>query len=135
MVSLLCVTLQGTLDFGLHLYASSTTSLHTLSRSSVEVEYRGVANIVAQTAWFHNLLRELHSPLSTVTLVYYDNVSAISSVIWLVLVRLEFYMCPLVISLPMSSLMDCLPHCLKNFDSVMARRAVYHYDSCQVEVQ
>ncbi|GKA68124.1 ribonuclease H-like domain-containing protein [Tanacetum coccineum] len=105
---------QGTLDFGLHLYASATTSLvgytdadwagrpstrrstlgycvflgdnllswyfkrqHNLSRSSAEAEYRGVANIVAETAWLHNLLRELHSPLSTATLVYYDNVSAI----------------------------------------------------------
>ena len=89
---------QGTLDFGLHLYSSSTTSLvgytdadwagcpstrrstsgycvflgdnllswsskrqHTLSRSSAEAEYQGVANIVAETAWLRNLLRELHS--------------------------------------------------------------------------
>nr|GEY31414.1 ribonuclease H-like domain-containing protein [Tanacetum cinerariifolium] len=28
----------------------------------------------SETAWLHNLLRELHSPLSTVTLVYCDNV-------------------------------------------------------------
>ncbi|GKE22722.1 ribonuclease H-like domain-containing protein [Tanacetum coccineum] len=105
---------QGTLDLGLHLYASSTTSLvgytdadwagcpstrrstsgycvflgdnllswsakrqHTLSRSSAEAEYRGVANVVAETAWLRNLLRELHSPLSTATLVYCDNVSAV----------------------------------------------------------
>ncbi|GKF74773.1 ribonuclease H-like domain-containing protein, partial [Tanacetum coccineum] len=94
----------GTLDLGLHLYASSTTSLvgytdwagcpstrrstsgysvflgdnllswsakrqHTLSRSSAEAEYQGVANIVAETTWLRNLLRELHSPLSTATLV------------------------------------------------------------------
>ncbi|GJV15186.1 ribonuclease H-like domain-containing protein [Tanacetum coccineum] len=105
---------QGTLDLGLHLYASSTTSLvgytdadwagcpstrrstsgyciflgdnllswfakrqHTLSRSSVEAEYRGVANVVAKTAWLRNILRELHSPLSTATLVYCDNVSVV----------------------------------------------------------
>nr|GFC89222.1 hypothetical protein [Tanacetum cinerariifolium] len=30
--------------------------------------YRSVANVVAETAWLRNLLRELHSPLSTVTL-------------------------------------------------------------------
>ncbi|GJY02347.1 ribonuclease H-like domain-containing protein [Tanacetum coccineum] len=103
-----------TLDLGLHLYASSTTSLigytdadwagcpstrrstsgycvllgdnllswsvkrqHTLLHSSVEAEYRGVANVVAETAWLRNLLRELHSPLSTATLVYFDNVSAV----------------------------------------------------------
>ncbi|GJV60285.1 ribonuclease H-like domain-containing protein [Tanacetum coccineum] len=50
---------------------------HTLSRSSTEAEYRGVANIVAETAWLHNLLRELHSSLSTATLVYCDNISAV----------------------------------------------------------
>ncbi|GJT56611.1 ribonuclease H-like domain-containing protein [Tanacetum coccineum] len=42
-----------------------------------EAEYRGVANVVAETAWLRNLLRELHSPLSTATLVYRDNVSAV----------------------------------------------------------
>ncbi|GJZ82660.1 ribonuclease H-like domain-containing protein [Tanacetum coccineum] len=105
---------QGTLDLGLHLYASSTTSLvgytdadwagcpstrrstlgsciflgdnllswsakrqHTLLRSSAKDEYWGVANVVAETAWLRNLLCELHSPLSTVTLVYCDNASAV----------------------------------------------------------
>nr|GEV39955.1 ribonuclease H-like domain-containing protein [Tanacetum cinerariifolium] len=47
---------------------------HTLSRSSAKAEYRGVANVVAETAWLRNLLHELHSPLSTATLVYCDNV-------------------------------------------------------------
>nr|GEX31236.1 ribonuclease H-like domain-containing protein [Tanacetum cinerariifolium] len=105
---------RGTVDFGLQLYASATTSLvgytdadwagcpstrrftseycvflgdnllswsskrqHTISRSSAEAEYRGVANVVAETAWLRNLLRELHSPLSTATLVYCDNVSVV----------------------------------------------------------
>ncbi|GKE52089.1 ribonuclease H-like domain-containing protein, partial [Tanacetum coccineum] len=49
----------------------------TLSHSSVEVEYRGVANVVAETCWLRNLLRELHTPLSSATLVYCDNVSAV----------------------------------------------------------
>ncbi|GJT59962.1 ribonuclease H-like domain-containing protein [Tanacetum coccineum] len=48
-----------------------------LSRSSAEVEYRGVANVVAETYWLHNLLREFHSPLSSATLVYCDNVSSV----------------------------------------------------------
>nr|GEU93604.1 ribonuclease H-like domain-containing protein [Tanacetum cinerariifolium] len=105
---------QGSLDLGLHLYASCTTSLvgytdadwagcpstrrstsgycvflgdnllswsakrqHPLSRSSAEAEYQGVAKVVAETAWLRNFLRELHSPLSTATLVYCDNVSAV----------------------------------------------------------
>ncbi|GJV61790.1 ribonuclease H-like domain-containing protein, partial [Tanacetum coccineum] len=49
----------------------------TLSRSSTEAEYRGVANAVAETCWLHNLLRELHTPLYSATLVYCDNVSAV----------------------------------------------------------
>nr|GFC70558.1 ribonuclease H-like domain-containing protein [Tanacetum cinerariifolium] len=39
----------------------------TLSRSSAEAEYRGVANAVAETCWIWNLLRELHTPLSSAT--------------------------------------------------------------------
>ncbi|GKA74894.1 ribonuclease H-like domain-containing protein [Tanacetum coccineum] len=45
--------------------------------SSAEAEYRGVANVVAKTAWLRNLLRELHTPLLSATLAYCDNVSAI----------------------------------------------------------
>ncbi|GKC93112.1 ribonuclease H-like domain-containing protein [Tanacetum coccineum] len=62
---------------GDNLLSWSAKRQHTLSRSSAEAEYHGVANVVFETAWLHNLLRELHSPLSTATLVYYDNVSAI----------------------------------------------------------
>ncbi|GKD01795.1 ribonuclease H-like domain-containing protein, partial [Tanacetum coccineum] len=40
-------------------------------------EYRGVAIAVAETCWLRNLLCELHTPLSSTTLVYSDNVSAI----------------------------------------------------------
>jgi hypothetical protein len=105
---------QGTLDYGLQLFSSSTTDLvaysdadwagcpttrrstsgycvflgnnllswsskrqSTLSRSSAEAEYRGVANAVAETCWLRNLLRELHTPLSSATLVYCDNVSVV----------------------------------------------------------
>nr|GEZ56167.1 ribonuclease H-like domain-containing protein [Tanacetum cinerariifolium] len=57
------------------LYWSSKRQ-QTISHSSAEAEYRGVANVVAETAWLRNLLRELHSPLSAATLVYCDNVSA-----------------------------------------------------------
>ncbi|GJX31144.1 ribonuclease H-like domain-containing protein [Tanacetum coccineum] len=87
---------QGTLDYGLQLFSSTTDSLiaysdadwagcpttrrstsgycvflgnnllswsskrqPTLSRSSVEANYRGVANDVAETCWIRNLLREV----------------------------------------------------------------------------
>nr|GEV41600.1 retrovirus-related Pol polyprotein from transposon TNT 1-94 [Tanacetum cinerariifolium] len=48
-----------------------------LEFTNVEVEYRGVANDVAKTCWIQNLLGELHTPLSSATIVYYDNVSAV----------------------------------------------------------
>ncbi|GKC53730.1 ribonuclease H-like domain-containing protein [Tanacetum coccineum] len=48
-----------------------------LPHSSDEAEYRGVTNAVAETSWIRILLRELHTPLFTATLVYYDNVSAV----------------------------------------------------------
>ncbi|GJY57724.1 ribonuclease H-like domain-containing protein [Tanacetum coccineum] len=60
-----------------NLLSWSAKRQHTLSRSSAEAEYRGVANVVAETAWLRNLLRELHSPLSNATLVYCDNVSVV----------------------------------------------------------
>nr|GEU75112.1 ribonuclease H-like domain-containing protein [Tanacetum cinerariifolium] len=80
----------GTLDYGLQLHVSSTTQLTVYtnadwarcpvtrrSTSSDEAEYRGVANVVAETAWIRNLLCELHTPLFNATLVYCDNVSVV----------------------------------------------------------
>nr|GEY02400.1 ribonuclease H-like domain-containing protein [Tanacetum cinerariifolium] len=97
---------QGTSDYGLQLFSSTTDSLitysdvdwagcpttrrstsgycvflghnllswsskrqPTLSRSSAEDEYRSVANAVVETCWIRNLLRELHTPLSSTTIV------------------------------------------------------------------
>ncbi|GJU61400.1 ribonuclease H-like domain-containing protein [Tanacetum coccineum] len=62
---------------GDNLLTWSSKRQDTLSRSSAEAEYRGVVNAVAETSWIHNLLRELHTPLFTATLVYCDNVSAV----------------------------------------------------------
>ncbi|GKC70111.1 ribonuclease H-like domain-containing protein [Tanacetum coccineum] len=58
---------------GNNLLSWSSKRQFTLSRSSAEAEYRGVANAVAETCWLRNLLRELHTPLATATLVYCDN--------------------------------------------------------------
>jgi len=49
----------------------------TLSRSSAEAKYRGVANVVSKSCWIRNLLMELHFHIPQATLVYCDNVSAI----------------------------------------------------------
>ncbi|GJX32014.1 ribonuclease H-like domain-containing protein [Tanacetum coccineum] len=62
---------------GYNLLSWSAKCQVTLSRSSAEAEYRGVANVVAETAWIRNFLCELHTPLFTATLVYCDNVSAV----------------------------------------------------------
>ncbi|GJS14914.1 ribonuclease H-like domain-containing protein [Tanacetum coccineum] len=62
---------------GDNLLTWSSKRQDTLSRSSAEAEYRGVANVVAETSWIRNLLRELHTLLFTATLVYCDNVSAV----------------------------------------------------------
>ncbi|XP_060182800.1 uncharacterized mitochondrial protein AtMg00810-like [Lycium barbarum] len=35
----------------------------TMSRSSAEAEYRGVANVVGESCWLRNLLLELHCPI------------------------------------------------------------------------
>ncbi|GJS96544.1 ribonuclease H-like domain-containing protein [Tanacetum coccineum] len=77
---------RGTIDHGLQLHVSSTSQLTTYTDAdwagcpvtrSAEAEYRGVANVVAETAWIRNLLLELHTPRSTATLVYCDNVSVV----------------------------------------------------------
>ncbi|XP_071712631.1 uncharacterized mitochondrial protein AtMg00810-like [Rutidosis leptorrhynchoides] len=95
-------SVKDTLDMGLQLFSSSTTSLvgysdanwagcPTTRRStssyciflgnnlsqSVKAEYRGVTNLVVETCWIRNLLRELHLPLFSATLLYHDNVSTI----------------------------------------------------------
>nr|GEV30164.1 ribonuclease H-like domain-containing protein [Tanacetum cinerariifolium] len=40
-------------------------------------EDHGVVNAVAQICWLRNVLRELHTALSSATLVYCDNISAV----------------------------------------------------------
>ncbi|GKC36087.1 ribonuclease H-like domain-containing protein [Tanacetum coccineum] len=68
---------QGTLDLGLHLYVSSTTSLVGYTDDDWAGCPSTCKSTSAETAWLCNLLCELHSPLSTATLVYCDNVSAV----------------------------------------------------------
>nr|GEY42758.1 ribonuclease H-like domain-containing protein [Tanacetum cinerariifolium] len=62
---------------GNNLLSWSSKCQPTLSRSSAKAEYRGVANAVAETCWIWNLIYELHTPLSSATIVYCDNVSAV----------------------------------------------------------
>ncbi|GKC02971.1 ribonuclease H-like domain-containing protein, partial [Tanacetum coccineum] len=56
---------------GDNLLSWSSKHQHTIFRYNAEVEYRGVVNVVAETTWTRNLLRELHSPLLSATLALY----------------------------------------------------------------
>ncbi|GJX01632.1 ribonuclease H-like domain-containing protein [Tanacetum coccineum] len=72
-----------TFSANLPLYARSARAKFSCPRaylaicSGAEAEYQGVANVVVESTWICNLLCELHSLLSTATLVYCDNVSAV----------------------------------------------------------
>ncbi|GJV77245.1 fatty acid desaturase, type 1 protein [Tanacetum coccineum] len=70
---ILCCATGYCVFLGDNLLSSSAKRYVTLSLSSAEAEYRGVANVVAKTVWLRNLLLELHAPLTTATLVYCDN--------------------------------------------------------------
>jgi hypothetical protein len=60
-----------------NLISSSSKRQNVVSRSSVEAEYRAVANGVSEACWLRQLLQELHAPLTKSTLIYCDNVSAV----------------------------------------------------------
>ncbi|GKB00881.1 ribonuclease H-like domain-containing protein [Tanacetum coccineum] len=62
---------------GDNLVSRSSKRQQVVSRSSVEAEYRVVANVVAESAWLRNLLLELFCPLSRATVVFCDNISAV----------------------------------------------------------
>jgi hypothetical protein len=62
---------------GDNLVSWSSKRQHTVSRSSAEAKYRGVANVVAEACWLRQLLSELHRPLQRATVVYCDNISAV----------------------------------------------------------
>nr|GEW61472.1 ribonuclease H-like domain-containing protein [Tanacetum cinerariifolium] len=72
-----CSTSGYCVFLGNNLLSKSSKRQLTLSCSSAEAKYRGVTNVVAETCWLRNLLRELHTPLSSDTLVYCDNVRAV----------------------------------------------------------
>lgn len=49
----------------------------TVSRSSAEAEYLGVAHATAECCWLRNLLQELHVPINKATVIYCDNISSV----------------------------------------------------------
>ncbi|GJW38136.1 ribonuclease H-like domain-containing protein [Tanacetum coccineum] len=72
---------RGTIDHGLQLHVSFTAQLTAYTDADwagcpVTRRVSSVANVVDETVWLRNLLLELHAPLSTATIIYY-NVSAV----------------------------------------------------------
>lgn len=72
-----CSTSGYCVYLGDNLISWSSKRQQTVSRSSAEAEYRGVANAVSETCWIRNLLLELRLPITKATLVFCDNVSAV----------------------------------------------------------
>jgi hypothetical protein len=66
-----------TVFLGDNLVSWSVKRQTVVSRSSVEAEYRVIANGVAEATWLCQLLHELQTPPSRCTLVYCDNISAV----------------------------------------------------------
>lgn len=62
---------------GENLISWSSKRQPTVSRSSAEAEYRGVANTVAETCWIRNLLLQLRQPISRATLIFCYNISSV----------------------------------------------------------
>nr|GEX13640.1 ribonuclease H-like domain-containing protein [Tanacetum cinerariifolium] len=67
---------------GDNLLTWSSKRQDTLSRSSAEAEYRGVANAVSETSWIRNLLRELHTLLFTTTLCWLGVIGGNDTAVW-----------------------------------------------------
>lgn len=63
--------------YGNTLISWASQKQHTVSRSSTETEYRGVAATVAELTRLRNLTRELGIPLHHKPMLFCDNVSTI----------------------------------------------------------
>ena len=62
--------------FGPNIIAWSSKKQPTVSKSSIEVEYRAIAYIVAETIWIRKLLHDIGISITSPTKVYCDNISA-----------------------------------------------------------
>lgn len=55
----------------------SANRQQTISRSSSEAEYKGVANTVAELCWIRNLMLELHYKITKASVVYCDKIGSV----------------------------------------------------------
>ena len=62
---------------GDNLVSWSSKRQTSVSQSSAEAEYKGVANAVAELTWIRNLMFELDISISKASIVYCDNISSV----------------------------------------------------------
>lgn len=55
----------------------SSKKQQAISKSSTEAKYMSLASLVIELFWIHTLFTELHIPLSSTSIVYYDNLSIV----------------------------------------------------------
>ena len=67
-------TLGYCIFLGKNLLSWSSKKQSTISRSSIEAEYKAIANVIAEILWIQSLYRELAISLSTAPLIYCDNI-------------------------------------------------------------
>jgi hypothetical protein len=72
-----CSTSEFCVFLGDSLVSWSSKRQSTVSRSSAEAEYWGVANAVTECTWLRNLLGEIRCKIVKAMLVFCDNVSTV----------------------------------------------------------
>lgn len=58
--------------------AWSSKKQHTISRSSIEAEYKSLANATTDVIWIQSLLQELRIPMVREPLLWCDNLSTVA---------------------------------------------------------
>jgi hypothetical protein len=71
-----CSTGCFTIFLGSNLVSWSTQKQQTVSRSSMEVEYKAIANATAEIVWIQSLLQELGVPQPPAAVLWCDNLGA-----------------------------------------------------------
>jgi hypothetical protein len=62
--------------FGTNLVSWSARKQETVSRSSIEVEYKALPNATAEVMWIQTLLKELEVPSPRSAQLWFDNIGA-----------------------------------------------------------
>jgi hypothetical protein len=61
---------------GVNLISWSSRKQNTVSRSSIEAEYKAIANTTAEIMWVQTLMHEFRIPYSVATKLWCDNLGA-----------------------------------------------------------